>query len=168
MADLQPAARIILPRAEEWVHWLIEARVKHVQSPHRHRVTETETALIIIQVDANPGGIPVVGNGDAPVLPVGIQPVLQTYAPVTLRRSEADKAFPVAGHGCDPEVPDAFVLHIHLPVVLPTGVLGCGEDSTETGEASRQVRQVLATDAALLYFGVKVRDVQVWMGSIWV
>lgn len=156
MADLQPAARVVLPRAKERVYRLIEARVKHVESPHRHGVTETETALIVIQVDADAGGVPVVGDGDAPVLPVGIQAVLQADAPVTLGGSEADEALPVAGHGRHPQVPHAFVLHIHLPVVLPTGVLGCGQDPAETGEAGRRVQQVLATDVALLHFGVKI------------
>lgn len=122
--------------------------------------------LIVIQVDADAGGVPVVGDGDAAVFPVGIQPVLQAYAPVALRRGKADVAFPVAGDGGDPEVPDAFVFHIHLPVVLPAGVLGCGEDTAEAGEAARQVRQVLATDVALLHLCVKVWDGQVRVGSV--
>lgn len=168
MAYLQPAARIVLPRAKERVHWLIEASVKHVESPHRHRIAETQSPLVVIQVDADAGGVPVVGDGDAAVLPVGIEPVLQAYAPVTLRGGEADVAFPVAGHGRDPEVPDAFVLHVHLPVVLPAGVLGCGQDSAEAGEAGRQVRQVQVTDVALLHLCVKVRDEQVWVGCVWV
>ena len=156
MAYLQPAARIVLSRAKERIHWLVKASVKHVQSPHRHGVAETQMPLIVIQVDADAGGVPVVGDGDAAVFPVGIQPVLQAYAPVALRRGKADVAFPVAGDGGDPEVPDAFVFHIHLPVVLPAGVLGCGEDTAEAGEAARQVRQVLATDVALLHLCVKV------------
>lgn len=168
MAYLQPAARVVLPRAKERVHGLVEASVKHVQSPHRHGVTETQTPLIVIQVDADAGGVPVVGDGDASVLPVGIQPVLQAYAPVALRGGEADEAFPVAGHSCDPEVPDAFVLHVHLPVVLPAGILGRGQDSAEAGETGRGVRQVRVTDAALLHFRVKVRDEQVGVGSVWI
>lgn len=120
MADLQPAAWIILPWAEERVDRLIKAGIKHVQSLHCDSVIETKTATVIVQVHTDPRRVPVVSDGDASVLPVGIQPVLQTYAPVPLTGSQADKPFSVAALSGDSQVPHTFVLHIHLPVVLAT------------------------------------------------
>lgn len=155
MAYLQPAARIILPWAEERVDRFLKAGVKHVQSLHCHGVVETETPVVVVQIHADPRRVPVVGNRDAPVLSVGIQPVLQTQAPVPCGRSEADKALPVAALSGDSEVPNTFVPHIHLPVVLATGVLGCGEDTTESVEAGRQVWLLIA-NTTLLHFCVKV------------
>lgn len=155
MADLQPAAWIILPRAEERVDRLIKAGIKHVQSLHCDGVIETKTATVIVQIHPDPRRVPVVSDGDASVLPVGIQPVLQTYAPVPLTGSQADESFSVAALSGDSQVPHTFVLHIHLPVVLAAGVLGCGEDTTEPSEAGWQVR-FLATNTSLLHFRVKV------------
>ena len=155
MAYLQPAAWIILPWAEEGVDGLLEACVKQVQSLHGDSVIETQTAIVVVQVHTNTRRVPVVSDGDAPVLPIGIQTVLQAYAPVALGRSQADKALPVAALGGDPQVPYTFVLHIHLPVVLSAGVLSRGQDAAEPGEASWQV-WLLTANASLLHFGVKV------------
>ncbi len=155
MAYLQPAAWIILPWAEERVHWLFKAGVKHVQSLHSDGIVETKAPVVVVQVHADSRRVPVVSNRDAAVLSVSVQPVLQTEAPVPCGGSEADEAFPVAALGGDSQVPHAFVLHIHLPVVLAAGILGCGEDTTESGEAGWQV-WLLVTNAALLHFCVKV------------
>lgn len=155
MAYLQPAAWIILPWAEERVDGLVKARVKHVQSLHCDGVIETKAPIVVVQVHADPRRVPVVSDRDAPVLPVGIQPVLQTYTPVPLGGSEADEPFPVAALSGDSQVPYTFVLHIHLPVVLAAGVLGCGKDTTEPGEAGWQV-WLLVTNTSLLDFCVKV------------
>lgn len=155
MADLQPAAWIILPWAEERVDGLVEAGVKHVQSLHCDGVIEAEAATVIVQVHTDPRRVPVVSDGDASVLPVGIEPVLQTYAPVPLTGGQADEPFSVAALGGDSQVPHTFVLHIHLPVVLATRVLGRGQDAAEPSEAGWQVR-FLATNTPLLHFRVKV------------
>lgn len=155
MAYLQPAAWIILPWAEERIDRLFKAGVKHVQSLHCDGVVETKAPVVVVQEHADPRGVPVVGDGDAAVLSVGVQPVLQRQAPVSRGGSEADEALPVAAFGGDSQVPHTFVLHVHLPVVLPAGVLGCGEDTTEASEAGWQVR-FLVTNAALLHFGVEV------------
>lgn len=155
MAYLQPAAGIVLPWAEERVNRLFKAGVKHVESLHRDGVIETKTTIVIVQVNANPRRVPVVCDRDAPILPVGIQPVLQTQAPVSCRRSEADEALPVAALSGDSQVPHTLVFNVHLPVVLATGVLGCREDTTEAGEAGRQV-WLLVTTTTLLHFGVKI------------
>lgn len=155
MAYLQPAAGVILPRAEEGIDRLFKAGIKHEQSLHCDGVIEAEAPVVVVQVHADPRRVPVVGHGDSPVLSVGVQPVLQTQAPVPRGGGEADEALPVAALSGDSQVPHAFVLHVHLPVVLAAGVLGRGEDSTETSEAGRQVG-LLVTNMALLYFGVKV------------
>lgn len=155
MAYLQPAAWIILPWAEERVDRLLKAGVKHVQSLHCNSIIETETPVVVVQVHADPRRVPVVSDGDAAILSVGIQPVLQTKAPVPCRGGEADEAFPVAALGGDSQVPHPFVPHIHLPVVLATGVLGCGEDATEPCKAGWQV-WLLVTNTAFLHFCVKV------------
>lgn len=155
MAYLQPAAGIILPWAEERVDGLFKAGVKHVESLHCDGVIETKTTIVIVQVNSDPRGVPVVSDRDAPILPVGIQPVLQTQAPVPCGGSEADETLPVAALSGDSQVPHTFVFHVHLPVVLAAGVLGCSEDTTEAGEAGRQVR-LLVTNTTLLHFGVKI------------
>lgn len=155
MAYLQPAAWIIFPWAEERVDRLFKAGVKHVKSLHCDGIIETKTAVVIVQIHANPRRVPVVSDWDAPVLPVGVQSVLQAQTPIACRGSEADEALPVAALGGDSQVPHTFVLHIHFPVVLATSVLGCGKDATEPVEAGWQVG-LLVTDTALLHFGVKV------------
>lgn len=155
MAYLQSAAGIILPWAKERVDRLLKARVKHVQSLHCDGIIETKPPVVIVQVHTNTRRVPVISDRDATILPVGIQPVLQTQAPVSCRGSEADKTLPVAAFSGDSQVPHTFVLHIHLPVVLATGILGCGKDAAEPREAGWQV-WLLVTNAALLHFGVKV------------
>lgn len=155
MAYLQPAAWIILPWTEERIDWLLKAGIKHVQSLHCDSIIETETPVVIVQVHADSRRVPVVSDRDSPILSIGVQPVLQTQAPVSCRWSETDEALPVAALGGDSQVPHTFVLHIHLPVVLAAGILGCGKDATETSEASWQV-WLLVTDTALLNFCVKV------------
>lgn len=155
VANLQPAARIVLPWAEERVDGLFKAGVKHVESLHCDGVIETKTTVVIVQVNTNPRRVPVVGDRDAPILPVSVQPVLQTQAPVSGGGSEADEALPVAALSGDSQVPHAFVFNIHLPVVLAAGVLGCSKDTTEAGEAGRQV-WLLVTNTTLLHFGVEI------------
>lgn len=155
MAYLQPAARIILPWAEERVDRLFKAGVKHEESLHCDGIIETKTTVVIVQVNADPRRVPVIGDRDAPILPVGIKSVLQTQAPVSRRRSKADEAFPVAALSGDSQVPHTFVFNIHLPVVLATGVLGCREDTTEASEAGWEV-WLLVTATTLLHFGVKI------------
>lgn len=155
MAYLQPASWIVFPWAEERVDGLVKAGVKHVQSLHRDSIIETETPVVVVQVHSHPRGVPVVGDGDASVLPVGVEPVLQAYAPVAFGGSEADEALPVAALSGDSEVPHPFVLYIHLPVVLTAGVLGGGQDTTEAGETGGQVG-LLVAHTALLHFCVKV------------
>lgn len=155
MAYLQPAARIILSWAEERIDRLFKACVKHVQSLHCDSVIETKAPIVIVQVHTDPRRVPVVGDRDAPVLSVGIQPVLQRQAPVSCGGSEANEALPIAALCGDSQVPHTFVLHIHFPVVLSTGILGCGKDTTEPGEAGWHV-WFLVTNTALLHFGVEV------------
>ncbi len=155
MAYLQPAAWIILPWAEERIDRLFKAGVKHVQSLHCDGIVKTKAPIVVVQVHTDPRRVPVVGDRDAPVFSVGIQPVLQTQAPVSCGGREADKSLPVAALSGDSQVPHTFVLHIHLPVVLAAGVLGCGKDTTEAGEAGWQV-WLLVTNTALLHFCVKV------------
>lgn len=155
MAYLQPAAWVILPWAEERIDRLFKAGVKHVQSLHCDGVIETKAPVVVVQVHADPRRVPIVSDRDAPVFSVGIQPVLQTQAPVSCGGSEADEALPVAALSGDSQVPHAFVLHIHLPIVLAARVLGCGKDTTEPGEAGWQV-WLLVTNTALLHFCVKV------------
>lgn len=165
MAYLHPAARVVLPRAEERVDGLVEAGVKHVQSLHGDGVVEAEPPVVVVQVDAHPRRVPVVGHGDAAVLAVGVQSVLQAYAPVALGGGEADEALPVAALGGDAQVPHALVPHVHLPVVLTAAVLGRGQDAAEAREAGGKVG-LLVAHAALLHFGVKVRNDQVGVSGV--
>lgn len=155
MAYLQPTAWVILPWAEKRIDGLFKAGVKYVQSLHCDGIIETKAPVVVVQVHANPRRVPVVSNGDASVLSVGVQPVLQTQAPVSCGGSKADEALPVAALGGDSQVPHTFVLYINLPVVLATGVLGCGKDTTEPSEAGWQI-WLLVTNTALLHFCVKV------------
>lgn len=165
VAYLQSAARIILPWAEERVDGLFKAGVKHVQSLHRDGVVETKPPVVIVQVHTNTRRVPVIGDRDAAVFSIGIQPVLQTQTPVSCRGGETDKTLPVAAFSGDAEVPHTLVLHVHLPVMLATGVLRSGKDAAEPREAGWQV-WLLVTNTALLHFGVKVRDKQVWVSGV--
>ena len=165
VAYLQPAAWVVFPRAEERADCFVKAGVKHVESLHRDAVVEAEAPFVVVQKDADPGGVPVVGHRDASVLVVGVQPVLQTQAPVSCGGREVDEALPVAALGGDSQVPHALVPHIHLPVVLATGVLGYGQHATEAAEAAGRL-WVLVTNVALLHFGVKVRDDQVRLSGV--
>lgn len=167
VAYLQSAAWVIFPWAEERVDRLLKAGVKHVQPLHCYSIIEAKTPIVIVQVHTHARRIPVVGNWNASVLPIGVQPVLQAQAPVSCGGCEADEALPVAALCGHSQVPHTFVPHIHLPVVLATSILGCGEDATEPIEAGRQV-WLLAADTALLHFGVKVRDKQVRVSGVWV
>ena len=155
MAYLQPAAWIVLPWAEKRVDGLLKAGVKHEQSLHCYGVVETKAPVVVVQVHTHARRVPVVGDWNASVLYVGIQAVLQTQAPVSRGGSEADEAFPVAALGGDSQVPHTFVSHIHLPVVLTAGILGCGKDTAEPVEAARQVR-LLVTNTTLLHLCIKV------------
>lgn len=160
VADLQSAPGIVFPWAKERRHRLLEARVKHVKSLHGDGVVETQKPVVIVQIHAHPGWGPVVCHGDTAILRVGVEAVLQADAPVSCGWGQADVAFPVAADGGDPQVPHSFVPHVHLPVVLTAGVLGDAQDAAEAREALGHV-SLVATDAALLHFGVEVRDVQV-------
>ncbi|KAG9351774.1 hypothetical protein JZ751_023025 [Albula glossodonta] len=112
MAHLQPAPRVILPRAEEGEDRLIKVGVEGIDVLHCDGVIEGDTAHVIVQVDAHSRRVPIVCQGQASILLVGIQAVLQAYAPV----------------------PHPLVSDVHLPVVLSTGELSCGQDAEEAGE----------------------------------
>lgn len=165
MAYLHPAPRVVLPGAEERTDGVVEVRVKGVDALHGDGVVEGHAAAVVVQVDTHSGRVPVLGDGQAGVVLVGVQPVLQTEAPVAGRRGQADEALAVAVLGGDSQVPDALVADVYLPVVLPGGELGRGQDTEEARELLRQVG-LLGAAPRLLHCSTVPADHEVGVGSV--
>lgn len=165
VAYLQPTSWIVLPGAKERTDGLIKKGDKGIQLLHGDGIIEANMSVVIVQVHSDPGGVPVVGHGDPAVVPAGVQSVLLRQAPVSFGGRETDEAFSVAVLCGDSQVPHPFIPHVHLPVMLSAGILGCGQDPEESREAPGQVR-FLAANVALLHFCIEVGDDKVWVGRV--